>query len=961
MKTRGRLGADPCHLKPEATQDPSDARHSDQARPETSRRRTRGAELRALYRFSIRRPRVTLVLGFLITATLAPGAAWLRLRTDGHALVPSEAPEIHLDETVRAEFGVEDPIVLLIESTHDNGIYNVDTLRLVDQLTAEARTLPAVREENVVSLATEYNDRVWPGTLKFRRFLEPFPTTENDFQQLRKDLHEIGLYRGVVIAEDDKSAAVMIGVPQGANRVAMYSSVGALVDRIDAGADRIRIIGAPVAEALLGTHIMEDLGVPEQLLGTAMRETNVHAGFPRSWFELRDWIARHIGLLPIAITLMACVFLISFRSLTAVALPMLEVACCLVAIFGLMGYCDVPIYLTIAPLPVILTVTGVTDEIHVFTRYTEFLHQRRTASPTEPANAVAALLDAMDEMYRPVLGTALTTAVGCLSYVFSPLAAVRAFGLFAGIGVLFCMFWTLTVIPASLALLSPERFVGRTGGVGERLSRRADLFAAIGRRIVRWRWAALIASLAVVAALPTGIGKVFVQDSWIDGFAPDSEFHRATTAFNDQFLGTHILHIRYDTGVQAPLVGVLDAPRIKMLNVRFPETLPIEPEKLVGQWIRLHKVGDEGVVIPATETTPERRFETKFESQIETAVRDAGGEIIVTVVPRSGPPQAALRLSPQDSVEYEIRTRPLLSPAVLGDIESLETFIKQHREEAVGGVLGPAAYLSTMNFMTRARKPEFRALPAESERIDWLWAQYDSVRGKPRRLQVVNEAYSSALITVYMKNANFIGTRRLMEAIRAYEAEHLTPRGIALTFAGDVAVSQTLIDAIVTTQIRSVSGSVLGVLLVVALVDRSFWWGLLTVLPCALGVLANFAVMGYLGVPLGVASSMFTGMTVGIGVDYAIHLLARFRLNRSRGETVESSLADAFAITGPAVTTDALGVAIGFGVLTLSLVPANARLGGLVVLSLVNCLAATFLLLPALLRFFHTDRPAENA
>jgi len=47
-----------------------------------------------------------------------------------------------------------------------------------------------------------------------------------------------------------------------------------------------------------------------------------------------------------------------------------------------------------------------------------------------------------------------------------------------------------------------------------------------------------------------------------------------------------------------------------------------------------------------------------------------------------------------------------------------------------------------------------------------------------------------------------------------------------------------------------------------------------------------------------------------------------------------------------------LPVAVGFGILTLSQVPANARLGGLVMLSIVNCFAATIVLLPAILHVF---------
>jgi predicted RND superfamily exporter protein len=53
---------------------------------------------------------------------------------------------------------------------------------------------------------------------------------------------------------------------------------------------------------------------------------------------------------------------------------------------------------------------------------------------------------------------------------------------------------------------------------------------------------------------------------------------------------------------------------------------------------------------------------------------------------------------------------------------------------------------------------------------------------------------------------------------------------------------------------------------------------------------------------------------------------------------------------GPAVVVDAAALALGFGVLILSRVPANARLGGLMVASLLACLAASLVLVPALAR-----------
>jgi predicted RND superfamily exporter protein len=121
-------------------------------------------------------------------------------------------------------------------------------------------------------------------------------------------------------------------------------------------------------------------------------------------------------------------------------------------------------------------------------------------------------------------------------------------------------------------------------------------------------------------------------------------------------------------------------------------------------------------------------------------------------------------------------------------------------------------------------------------------------------------------------------------------------------------------------------------------------------------VLINFAVMGWSGMPLGIATSMFAGMTLGMGVDFSIHLLERFQFARERGQGVAEAVVEAVSRVGPAVIINALAVTAGFGVLMISQVPANARLGALVVLGVVNCLVATLLVVPVLLSLVATPR-----
>ena len=906
-----------------------------------------------LYRYSIRHPWQVTAIAALITLAIAPGVVRLAIRTDGHALVPTHALEVQIDRAIREEFATEDPIVVLVKSEDPGGIFNVHTLRLIQDLTDEFGKIEGIRPTDLFSLATEHGHRVRPGTLKARRFLEPLPTTSERLDQLRDDLRRIELYTGTLVSYDEKATSILVGVPFEMRRTDLYHIIRDIIAARQPFPEEIHVIGAPVAEALLGTHILEDLGVPATVLGhqAGPRQSAGEWRWPTDLYELRLLVARHIGLVPVAIAVMALVFLLCFRSLAGVILPLAEVGACLVFVFGLMGWLGVPVYLTIAVMPIILTAMGVADEIHIVDRY------RRLLRPGPSEDHPRVVHTTMTEMSAPVVKTSITTAVGFLSFALSPIGPVRAFGVFTAIGITFCMLWSLTVIPAWLTLMPPGWLVRtRNTGADADPAGKRTLSSRVAAAVVRYRYAVLFLTILVVVVAPFGVRRIVIQDSWIDGFAPDSEFYRATSYCNEQFLGTHLLLLALDAGHEL-LVGELDGAAVDHHEVHLPADLIPDPEALVGQRITLRRTG------PPPQTNrldSRRRFPREWSAWIETARRE-GGHVVISGGRRAGSPKIVLRPSAGRKIPYKIAPYPLMTPEVLNRIEEFEAFVESHRGDAVGGVIGTADYVATTNLMARALREEQRCIPGDSNRIKWVWSQYQRIRGEERRAQIVDSNYARSLITVFMKNANFVDTAHLMKDIREYERTHLNPHGISLEFAGDVAVSQTLIGAIVTTQTRSLLVSLVGILAVTTLLSRSVRWGLLCVLPCAFAVLIDFAVMGAIGMPLGVATSMFAGMTLGIGVDFAIHLLERYRFARRRGLESEAALNDAMVSTGPAILIDALAVALGFGVLTLSQVPANARLGGLVVLSILGCFVATLLLLPALLSIFAPGMSGSQA
>ncbi len=748
-------------------------------------------------------PKAVIALFALLSLAALPGLLRLELRTDGHALVPAEDPAVVFDRQARAHFGLRDPLVVLIESSHPDGVLNSGTLRSVREISARLSRLAQVGPDDVVSLATEHRNRVYTGTLDFRPFLDPLPDTPELMALLVGDLRAAAsVLDGTLISADRKVTTLLLGVPpvdpaHPYDRVALFAQVEELVRPFANATDRIDVVGAPAAEALLGAHILADLSL----------------------------------LLPLALGVIGLVVWVGTRRIAALAVAGLKIVLCLVWTFGLMGWVGSPVYLTTAVLPVILVTVGLASEIHILWQY-----QRSLERPGALDRPRQALRQAFAEIRRPVAWSALTTAFGFFSFGLSPLAPVRAFGLFAGLGLLFCLAGSLFLVPALLTLLPTRALAhpGRTaGGGGAALARIATPFLTHPR--------ATLAALAVATiGLAVGTTRLSIQDSWIDGFAPQSPFRLATNRANERLFGTHLLlaHLRFD------------APRA------------------------------------------------------------------------------------------------LLEPARLEAIGQFEADIR--RLPGVGGVLGPYSHLTAVHSLWRGGGQNLRAIPSTAEGVEELLRMFDLGRGTTRRREVIDDASQRTVVTVFLKDANFRATDRLMGDIRAISNRLLAPLGAHLDFAGDVAVSQAMIPAIVKTQVRSVVGSLLGCLTALFLLHRSLRFGLIAVLPTALSTLWIFGLMGWFGIPLGVATSMFCAITIGIGDDYAIHFVDRYRAALATGSG--NPALDAIREAGPAIANDTLAIALGFGLLAVSQVPANAHLGLLVALALVAGCLLTLLGLGSLLR-----------
>ncbi|MCB9778947.1 MAG: MMPL family transporter [Alphaproteobacteria bacterium] len=157
------------------------------------------------------------------------------------------------------------------------------------------------------------------------------------------------------------------------------------------------------------------------------------------------------------------------------------------------------------------------------------------------------------------------------------------------------------------------------------------------------------------------------------------------------------------------------------------------------------------------------------------------------------------------------------------------------------------------------------------------------------------------------------------------------------------------LESIVHDLTATLAFSVLLVLLFLALGFRSLRAVALILGPLVIG---NVWTLGFAGVSVGqlnTYTSYFTAVLVGLGVDFGIHLYARYREERTHAPSAREAVARAWDHAGPPCATAAITSAAGFLALWVAHFQGFNQLGTLLGAGVMLCLIAELLLLPLLL------------
>lgn len=290
----------------------------------------------------------------------------------------------------------------------------------------------------------------------------------------------------------------------------------------------------------------------------------------------------------------------------------------------------------------------------------------------------------------------------------------------------------------------------------------------------------------------------------------------------------------------------------------------------------------------------------------------------------------------------------LYDPDVLKRMDRLQEFALTL--PGVNGVTSIVDVIKQINKAVADGDEAEAVIPDDADMIAQLLLLYES-SGDPADLEdEINDDRSKAIIKVYTTAGSYLTGKPIIEGMNAYLDETFNGDGVTGSLSGRVYLNHHWLKGIDNGHFTSVAIALVLVLMLATLSFRSFAGGLLCLAPVLVAVVSVYAVMVLAGINLGVVTSMFAAISIGLGVDFAIHTIDRVRvLVRETGRIDAETVMSLYPTIGRALFFNMIAIAAGFGVLGVSNSPALVEFAVLLVTSVVINSAASLNLLPLVL------------
>jgi len=263
------------------------------------------------------------------------------------------------------------------------------------------------------------------------------------------------------------------------------------------------------------------------------------SGYPLVNERFETVSAQDIALLiPIMIAIMIVILYFCFRSIAAVILPWLVIACGLLSVLEIQYYIGIP-HSTIdsSALVPTLIIIGIGITLHMLVEFFHFVDSERCGR-----NAAKR---AVGQIWLPAFFTALTTSAGFLALSVTRIQPIREFALLGAMGPLLLFLFSLSTLPALLSFIDrPPRGTRKTLDRGwvSRFTRAIQVFTFEHKKPV------LLTGTAIILFSVWNLPNVEIDNNYVTLFKQNSQTRQDIEYFDREFSGMMTLDVILDSG-----------------------------------------------------------------------------------------------------------------------------------------------------------------------------------------------------------------------------------------------------------------------------------------------------------------------------------------------------------------------------------------------------------------------------
>jgi predicted RND superfamily exporter protein len=793
-------------------------------------------------RLATERPRsIYAVVGVLVLLT---GALMARIEidTDPENMLPAEQSDRKFHNAVEETFTYHDAIVVgVVNEKHPNGIYNVRSLTALHSLSNSIIALDGVIAPDLASLASVDNiEQEGSGAIRFEWLMHEAPITEQQALDIRDNVNRLPLLKDSLVSGDGKAATIYVPIASKDLSYPLAQEIRALITELDAD-DDYYITGLPVAEDTFGHDMFVQMGISAPLAGLMI-------------FFL---------------------MLYFFRSAKLVIAPMLVAMATVVISMGLLIGFGFTVHIMSSMIPIFLMPIAVVDSVHIMSEFADSYRQGDDAKVT--------ISRVVDHLFTPMLFTSLTSAVGFLSLMLTPIPPVQIFGAFVAFGILLAFLLTILLIPAYIVRMRPaalDKLAAQT-----RKPHTDTLLARTLRRTGRFamKRGKLITGVAVlaIAVSVAGIYRIEINDNPVRWFKASHPIRVADDVLNEHFAGTYDAFVVLTHKDEAARPAFFAAASNLLVDVNSSYAAALRQQLEA-------KTADNGAYYGALIAT------------IDDALFDAEGPATIDSLER------LMALAEQAQMASKYFQRPDMLEYISRMQRALDASDHVGKSNAVSDVV------KVVNRELRGGADSEYRIPDSASGVAQALMQYQSSHRPHDLWHIVTPDFSSTVVWLQLKSGDNQDMSQVINFLDEYIAAQPLPANIEMRMAGKTFINVVWQNVMVMGMLKSLMGAFLIVFLMMAFLFRSARLGILAMVPLSVTILGVYGMIGWIGKDYDMPIAVLSSLTLGLSVDFAIHFIERTRAFLQKSGSFARAELQIFEEPARAIARNAIVIAIGF-------------------------------------------------